>query len=246
MTEILTFLLAGVVGGAVNTAAGGAKLFVFPMLLAAGLPPVAANATSIVALWPAQMPAVWVQRASLPRDRKILLGHMAMVIVGALLGVYALISVGEQVFVSLVPFFLAIAVGTILFGERLGRWVRSLPVAGALPGLVLLFVCGAYGGFFGAGVGFMLVAALLVSGMTDIRAANAHKNLLATVASTTAVLPLTLSGLVDWRAAVLVAAGGIVGGYAGALLLKLIPPFPLKVLISVMGIVLTLAFLYNN
>lgn len=123
--EILVFLAAGLVGGAVNAAAGGAKLFVFPMLLATGLPPVAANVTQMVALWPPQLLAVWVYRREIVADARALAWQMAPALAGGLAGALAMVSAENDTFVRIVPVLLVISVVTLLLGPRtadLMRW----------------------------------------------------------------------------------------------------------------------------
>ena len=245
MSEFLLFLAAGLVGGAVNAAAGGAKLFVFPMLLASGLPPLTANATGTVALWPAQLPAAWVYRRELAAEGKALGRRAWPVLLGAVAGALALINSSEAAFVAIVPFCLALAVGAIAIGDRLPRLVARVAPggAGALLTGGLLFLCGVYGGYFGAGMGFMLLAVLTLSGVSDMQHANAQKNLLAFAINSAAVVPLALSGLADWLAAAGVLAGGLAGGYVGAHLTRLVPPRPLRYAVAALGVTLTISFL---
>jgi len=240
--EAALFLLAGLAGGAVNVAAGGAKLFVFPLLLAAGLPPVAANATATLGLWPAQVPGAVMFRRHLSGLGG---GEVALAAAGAVLGAGALILLGEAVFVRLVPLFLAIAVAAILAGERLARLAARFG-AGRLTGAGALLLCGIYAGYFGAGLGFLLIAALTLAGRGDIHAANAQKNLLATLANTAAVIPLAASGLIHWKAAVLVLLGGLAGGALGARIIRRLPARPLRLLIATLGVALSAAFLARN
>lgn len=245
MTELLLFIAAGIVGGAVNAAAGGAKLFVFPMLLAAGVPPLSANATGTVALWPAQLPAAWVYRRELAVEGRAIWRRAWPVLAGALVGAFALILSSETAFVAIVPFCLALAVAAIIAGKRLPALVNRLMPGGAGRALTgfLLFLCGIYGGYFGAGLGFMLIAVLSLAGSTDLHTTNAQKNLLAVGINTTAVVPLSLSGLVHWPAALAVLAGGLLGGYLSGLLLRLVPPDALRWGVGIIGVVLTLSFL---
>lgn len=244
-TEALLYLLAGLAGGAVNATAGGAKLFVFPLLLASGLSPLAANVTGAVALWPATLPAVWVWRRTLRADARRLARQALPAIAGGLLGALALVSFPGETFTALIPLLLGIAVGAILLGPRLSELLRrALPprALGAASG-VLLFLAGLYGGYFGAGLGFMLIAVLSAAGRLALREANAAKNLIAVAITTTAVGPLALSGLVDWRAAGLVLAGGLAGGWAGGHLTRVIPEGVLRLAVVVIGVGLTAAFL---
>lgn len=243
--QLALFLAAGVVGGVVNSMAGGAKLFVFPMLLSAGLPPIAANATGTVAVWPAQAPAAWVYRKTLLEDPRTLLRKILPVAAGALFGVFALIQSSEKTFLAVIPVLLLIACTSILLGNRITQWVQravSPEKIRAVTG-VLLFACGVYGGFFGAGVGFLLIAVLSVSSKGGIRTANAEKNLISFLMNTTAVIPLSLSGLVDWVAALTVLVGGLAGGYMGGRLTSLVPETLMRALVAGIGLILTVAFL---
>lgn len=241
----LIFLMAGVAGGVVNASAGGAKLFVFPLLLASGLSPVAANVTAAVALWPAQLPAVWVWRKTLLADSRRLARQAIPAIAGGLTGALLLIGFPDETFVAAIPFLLAIAVGAIVLGPRLAVLLqRALPprqLAAMTGGL--LFLTGVYAGYFGAGMGFMLIAVLTAASGLGIRNANAAKNLMSVAISTTAVVPLALSGLVDWPAALLVLAGGLAGGYAGGHLVRRIPERPMRIGVAAIGVALTASFL---
>ena len=182
----------GLVGGAVNAAAGGAKLFVFPMLLATGLPPIAANVTQGVALWPAQLPAVWVYRRELAAEARRLARRMIPALVGALLGAVIMVNASDDAFIRVVPFLLAISVVAIVLGPRTTDLMHR-----AFPGKrletatgVLLALIGFYGGFFGAGMGFMLLAVLSASAGAGLGQVNGAKNLFAVAIQSVAVVPM--------------------------------------------------------
>jgi hypothetical protein len=243
--EFALFVLAGVAGGAVNAMAGGAKLFVFPMLLAAGLPPLSANATGTVALWPALLPAAWVLRRDLIGRGRRLFWQMLPALAGALAGALALIVSSEAAFLAAIPFLLGLAVASIAGGNRLVEALRRLVSPGRLRAAtgVLLFAVGFYGGYFGAGLGFMLIAVLSVAGGFGIREANANKALFATAINTTAVVPLAFSGLVDWRAMIGVLLGGLLGGYLGARLTLRVPEQIMRAAVALLGVVLTVSYL---
>lgn len=243
--EVLLFLFAGVAGGIVNSAAGGAKLFVFPLLLASGLPPLAANATGTVALWPATLPAAWHYRKELSSDRRALLFTMIPAVIGALCGALALINSPEGTFLAVTPLLLLIAVTAIVLGKRLSNVMRRLlPERSILfVGGAFLFAVGFYGGYFGAGMGFMLLAVLSAVFSGDIHRANAMKNLFAVCINSTAVVPLMLSGFVDWVAAPLVLVGGLVGGYMGGRVIRHIPAPALRIGVAATGLILTAHFL---
>ncbi len=245
--ELSLFVAAGVLGGVVNTLAGGAKLFVFPLLLASGLPPIVANATGTVALWPAQMPAAWLNRQALQGGREALASRIIPALVGALCGALALIVSSEEAFLAVIPVFLIAAVAVIALGNRTALILnRLVPVhrQGLTTGS-MMFATGFYGGFFGAGMGFLLVAVLTASGIASIRSANTEKNLAAVAINTTAVLPLLISGLVDIPAALGVLVGGLAGGYLGGRFAGVLPETPMRLLIATLGFALTANFLFR-
>ena len=245
---VLLLLAAGFAGGIVNAAAGGAKLFVFPLLLASGLPPVAANATGTVAMWPATIPAIFVQRGHFGETLRARPLPILVTIAGASTGALTLITIGERIFMDVVPFLLGLA--TLSIG--LGRHVRLLVPQGIALGpnhpvaLALLLAIAFYGGFFGAGMGFMMIAVFTLTVSDSARRANAEKNVFATLINTVAVVPLALSGLVSWSAAALVLAGGLVGGYAGGRLTLILPDAIVRLVIVVLGTVLTISFLLRG
>jgi len=243
--EVLVFLAAGVVGGAVNAAAGGAKLFVFPMLLATGLPPIAANVTQGVALWPAQLPAVWVYRRELRAQMRRLGRQMIPALAGSLLGALVMVNAGNDAFVRVVPVLLAISVVFIVLGPKTTDMMRRLfpgDRLGTATG-VLLALIGFYGGFFGAGMGFMLLAVLSASSGMGLGQVNGAKNLFAAAIQSVAVVPMILSGLVDWVAALCVLAGGVTGGYIGARITRQLPERIVRIGVAALGVLLTMSFL---
>lgn len=243
--DLVLFLAAGVLGGMVNALAGGAKLFVFPILLASGLPPIVANATGTVALWPAQIPAVWLARASLRARVRPMVYRMVPAIAGAALGAIALIWSSEQAFLAVIPVVLVIAVGVIILGRRLpDLMLRATPAkARGLLTLGLMFAAGFYGGYFGAGLGFLLIATISLAGVASIHETNAEKNLMAVLINTTAVVPLLASGLVHLPAAGGVLLGGVAGGYLGGRVSGALPEAPMRFVVAVLGLILTLSYL---
>ncbi|WP_026318848.1 sulfite exporter TauE/SafE family protein [Amorphus coralli] len=245
LQDILMYLAVGVAGGIVNSAAGGAKLFVFPLLLATGLSPLAANATGTVALWPATLPPAWQYRRELVADWKRLVFILVPSLVGALAGALVLVNSPEKAFLTAVPFLLIVAVTAILLGKRLAVIVQKLLPQRSITliAAVLMLAVGFYGGYFGAGMGFMLLAVLAATFGGQLHQANARKNLFAVCINTVAVVPLLMSGYVDLLAAPLVLIGGLVGGYAGGHVIRRVPDWLLRLVVAGLGLVLTAVFL---
>lgn len=244
MVDVLLLAVAGLAAGMVNVAAGGAKLFVYPLLLSLGLPPLAANATGTVALWPSTLPGAFVPRGSDARlDRPGLWIDVPLVGLGGVIGVVLLIGLGERVFVGVVPLLLVLALAAIAFGDRLKAAVAAKGGAdGRTLRRVLIFLCGIYSGYFGAGLGFFLMAALIASGTSHVHSAVRQKNLFAAIGNTAAVSVLAFSGLVHWFDAAVVFAGALTGATIGAAIVPKVPAGWMRGFILIMGTALTLRF----
>jgi uncharacterized membrane protein YfcA len=227
--EYALLLTAAAFGGALNSVAGGGSFLTFPALLLVGLAPITANATNAVALWPGSLAAAIAYRRELPQDRRWFLGLLAIGSGGGVLGALLLLRTSNAAFSRLVPFLLLLAALVFTFGPSLNARLRSLGssritrrlqgVAGAL----LLFAIAIYGGYFGGGMGMLLLATFSLLGMTNMHAMNALKNALATLINFVAVC------IFVWRGRVLLGPGlsmvvaAPVGGYAGAAFARRLP-----------------------
>ncbi len=249
MIEPLTLLLlvsAGFIAGMINAIAGGGTFFTFPALLSVGLPPVIANATSALAVWPghaAAVPVAWRTLASVGRGLPI---RCALALTGGLVGAGLLLLTADRVFTALVPWLMLLA--TLLFaaGPKLRMWLPPLRRGGgrlAPLGLVMEFVVSVYGGYFGAGLGVLLIATLSLSGYEDLREANALKNLLASIVSSVAVLTFVLAGAISWPHALPALGGAIIGGALGARAAQRVPATWLRLGVIAFGAALTLHFM---
>lgn len=233
----------GAFSGSINAVVGGGTFFSFPVLLALGLPPVAANATNTVALWPASATAAGAYRAELRLVRDRLLFRSLAAVMGGIIGALLLLASGDALFYRLVPFLLAGA--TLLFAfsrfvvQRLSHLSRRANAALTL-GLALLFSI--YGGYFGAGVGILLMAALALGGEQDPQVANAQKNLFGALINGAAIVIFVLRGTVVWNVALTVMVGAICGGYFGARAARLIPATWLRICVIVVGSVLSVIY----
>jgi uncharacterized membrane protein YfcA len=210
---------AGVVGGIVNAMAGGATLITFPAMLAVGLPPVIANASNAVAISPGHLIAALADRGKLPPLTGRTLLFIGAALLGGTLGAALLLVLPERLFILPVPALIAFA--TLLFASApwiqtwtlRGRYDQAESSTAAHAGL--LTVASVYGGFFGAGLGIILTAALSITEPNDIRAIKALKNLLATAVSLAATVIFVAQGAVHWSATVVMLVGATLGGYAG-------------------------------
>jgi uncharacterized membrane protein YfcA len=211
--EALAVVAAGFVAGLINAIAGGGTLVSFPILLALGRDPLLANATNSVGLTAGSLAGAFGFRGHAEAVRERLPRLLALPLVGTTIGAVLLIVTPSETFAALVPWLILSATALFALQEPLGRATRGAPAAVAAP---LLFVIGVYGGYFGAGIGILLLATLGLLGIHDLHQRNVLKNLIAAGVNGVAALLFLWQGLVLWRDAVLLGAGAIAGGYAGA------------------------------
>lgn len=243
--DLVLLVLAGLVGGACNAMAGGGTFFTFPALMAVGLPPVVANATSAIAIWPGHAVSLVGYRAELARQGARLRQGAPAFVAGSVAGAVLLIVAGNAVFRQLIPWLILTATLLFALGPRLRRWVL-VHRSGHVPAGLLFavdFVVAVYGGFFGAGLGILLMAVLTLGGLDDLNDANAVKNALSTIASTVAVLVFAGTGVIAWGPAAAVLAGAMAGGYIGARIARAVPAWALRTVVIALGLLLFVYYL---
>lgn len=232
MSDLWPLILPALAAGAMNSIAGGGTLLTFPALLAAGLPPVTANATSAVSLVPGSLAAWWGYRGvESSRRNLIALGIPSLVGGGA--GALLLLATGDALFGRLVPWLILGATLLFVIQDRLSR--RKKRTAGL--GVVIAFqlLVSIYGGFFGAGMGILMLAAHGYLGVEDIHELNSIKNFCAVCINGVAAVTFISLGRVRWPPAVVMAVASVAGGYAGATLARRIPPVWIKRTIVAIG-----------
>lgn len=222
MLHGIIMFAAAFVAGAMNSIAGGGTLITFPVLLWLGLDPKVANATSTVALWPGLFGGLWGFRREMDNSRSILVRLGLTSVIGGAVGASLLIMTPSETFARLVPFLIFFA--TVLFmlqepiSRRLGigTSMENRRARWWLGAIIFQFFSSIYGGYFGAGNGILMLAALGLLGLSDIHRANGIKNFLGICINSTAIIGFSLSGLVYWPDALLMAVAAIAGGYFGA------------------------------
>lgn len=220
LTQGATLLLAAFVAGVMNSIAGGGTLLTFPVLIWLGLDLKIANATSTFALWPGSLSGAWGFRHELQNSSSYLVRLGVTSLIGGGIGAWLLIITPTDVFAKLVPFLILFATVLFMAQEQIRKRL-TLPVAGPsarwwLGAIAFQFATAIYGGYFGAGMGIMMLAVLGLIGLSDIHQANGIKNFLAVCINSVAVAGFAFSNLVHWPEALLMAVGAIGGGYAGA------------------------------
>ena len=224
MDHALLLVIAGFLAGAMNALAGGGSFVSLPALIAAGVPSVAANASSTLALYPAGLASVWVYRAGLGGVCGVpLRPTLVATLAGGFLGALLLLNTSAATFDLLLPWLLLVATLALFAGPRLGPRLRAYLSLG-LPGvLILQFGLGIYGGYFGGALGLMMVATWSLLDTADLKALTAPRVLLVSAANTVAVVCFAVAGVVHWPATLLAGAGAVCGSYGGAHLGRRLP-----------------------
>jgi uncharacterized membrane protein YfcA len=243
---ILLFAVA-LIAGAQNSVAGGGSFLTVPVLIFTGVLPIQANATNTVALWPGSVASIPPYRDALDTERRTLVLLSVISILGGIGGAFVLLHTPQDAFLYILPFLLLGA--TILFAigrpitERLrGAGKSSAPRWLTLGGVVLLqFVVSLYGGFFGGGIGILMLATLSLMGMRNIHTMNALKVVLASCINSVALLTFIFAGIVEWPQALVMMVGAIIGGWSGASVARKIDERYIRIYVIVIGIAMTIA-----
>ena len=236
----LLVVLAGMAAGTINVVVGSGTLITFPVLLAIGLPPVTANVSNAVGLFPGSFVGAYGYRSELTgqRDRVIRLGVAASL--GALVGAVLLLVLPASAFATIVPILIVLALVLVLIGPRVSAWVgrssTAEPGRVTVPLMLLIFACGVYGGYFGAAQSVLIMGIFGLMLHDTIQRQNGLKNIIAGMVNAVAALLFVFFRHVDWQAAGLIAAGAIVGGVIGARVGKRLSPTVLRAVIVVIGV----------
>ena len=246
--DSLLLVFAGFAAGAMNALAGGGTFFSFPALLAAGLPPITANATNAVALWPASLAGAWAGRATLRPLGRYLLPLLAAGLAGGLLGGLLLLLGGDALFATLIPWLLLAATALFAASPWLSRALAARRMAATVPAHGRLSLgahigVSIYGGYFGAGMGILQLAAFAIEGHPLARA-NALKNLVSAVIYSVATATFLVAGRVSWHELAILLLGATLGGYAGGALGQRLPAKLLRLLVIGVGSGMTLYYFW--
>src|SRR5258707_4776903 len=221
--EIILLFSAAVAGGAVNSVAGGGGFIAFPSLLFTGMPPINANATSTIALWPGTLASTGAYRRALsPALLKRVMPLIVITFLGSFAGSFLLLKTPQQTFLKIVPWLLLGPTLLFSFGSRITARVvphhaQHGPSVWAVVGItVLQAIAAIYIGYFGAGVGIVMLALLSMMGLENIHSMNGLKTLLATCGNAVAVVVFIFAHAVYWPQGLLMMVGAIIGGYGGA------------------------------
>lgn len=239
---------AGVIAGIIATMVGGAAVVIYPALIATGVPPQLAAVSNLASVMPATMLAALSDRSQLPPFNRAFVGLIVVSIVGAGLGAALLVLTPERMFAQIVPLLLGFATLLFAYSERISRWLRARAegrghaIAFDFASLKVVLPVSFYGGYFGAGVGILMLGVFSLATGGDYRAANVAKNFISSLNGLAATLVFATQGAVLWPQTLALAAGTIGGGLIGAYVARIIPRNIVRVLVVAVGAALTIAF----
>ena len=243
--------VAAFFAGVVNSIAGGGTLLTFPLLIWIGLDPKVANATSTVALWPGLFSGTFGYRREM-NDSSMILTRLGVIsVIGGGVGAWLLIATPSVTFARLVPFLILFATILFMIQGPVNRWLRLPAATGEstkawwIGAIVFQFFSAIYGGYFGAGNGILMLAAMGLLGLHDIHRANGIKNFLGICINSVAVVAFSISHLVSWPRSLLMAVAALAGGYFGARTAQRVGRVFIRRAIVVIGFAITIVMLWR-
>jgi uncharacterized membrane protein YfcA len=248
ISDYLVVALAAMAAGLVNALAGGGTLISFPALMAAGVPAIASNVTNTVALVPGYLGATFAQLRDLRTQKRRVFMFLPAAVLGGAAGGLLLLNTGEELFQELVPFLILLASLLLAVQDPVKRWLNrrsaergdaGLPEGAGVAGVGLAAV---YGGYFGAGLSVIILAALGLTQNENLTRLNALKQIIAFATNVTAALFFLFSGQVVWSAALVMAVGALLGGVLGGKLAGRLKPSVLRGLVVTIGIIVAVIY----
>jgi uncharacterized membrane protein YfcA len=256
LSHATLLFFAAMLGGLLNSVAGGGGFIAFPALLFTGVNPINANATNTVALWPGTLASVGAYWREF-QDRnnwKLLRPLFIVTFVGSVIGALLLLKTPERTFVRLIPWLLGGATLLFIFGGKMTAFVRErithhveqhATKVTLIGGTLIQLALAVYIGYFGAGAGIIMLALFAVMGMENIHTMNAFKSLLATCANGIAVITFIIFQKVLWMQAVIMLVGAMIGGYFGAWYAQKLDPRQVRYVVIAIGCTMTAYFTWK-
>ena len=241
LAKLIILFVAAVWAGAQNALAGGGSFITLPALIFSGLDPRAANITSTIALFPGQTTTGWVGRKLVEGAGGLSFLQLVLIsLAGGAVGAGLLLATPPSFFARLLPWLVLFATGVFAWGSFFRKPTEAGAHLGPLRTGAAQFGIAIYGGYFGGGIGFLMLAALTIAGLS-VRAAGATKNVLAAVMNASAVLIFLFTTRLDWSRVGVLAVGAVVGGALGGWLLRRANEKLLRGFVVAVGLVLTVA-----
>jgi hypothetical protein len=251
-SHAILLFVAALLAGAMNSVAGGGSFFSFPALIFTGVPPIPANATNTVAVWPGSLASVFSYWQRLPRSPRVMVPLITISLIGGVAGAVVLLHTPQATFMHLVPYLFGVATLLFAFGKRLtgklGHVIKRTgpPSWPTIAGLTLAqFFIAVYGGFFGGGMGILMLAMLEMIHIDDIHAMNGLKALLGTAINGAAVVTFIAAKQVVWPQGILMIIAAVIGGYGGAHYAQKLDPRWVRATVIAVGTGMTIYFLWR-
>jgi uncharacterized membrane protein YfcA len=248
--HLIIIFAAALVAGAINSVAGGGTLVSFPTLVWLGVPSKLANGTNTVSLWPGSLGSVWGYRRELKGTDRHVYALVVPSLLGGIAGAVLLQRTPTSTFDRLIPFLILFATCLFWVQEPLQRRFNLTAMHEARSHwlswtMLFQFGVGVYGGYFGAGIGILMLAALSLMGHSDIHQMNGVKNLLALTINGIAAVYFVYIGLVVWQDAIVMMAGAILGGVAGADVARRLGRTTVRRVVIAIGFVMAVSMLFR-
>lgn len=245
LVQLILLCVSALLAGMVNSVAGGGTLLTFPILFWSLGSAVGANATSTTALFPGSLAAAWGYRRELVDQRRWLIPLLIPSVIGGTLGTWLVVSQPAQIFERLVPWLILTATVLFLMQPAISRWtgigqIHQQPSPIVFAGIIFFqFLVALYGGYFGAGIGILMLSSLALMGIGDIHRMNALKTLLASAINGMSVILFLISGEVRWAPAIPMIVFAILGGWLGASVARRLHKDVVRYSVAVIGISLS-------
>lgn len=252
LTPVHTFLLfsTAFIAGGLNSVAGGGSFITFPTLIFTGMNPVVANATNNTAIWVAALSSAGAYRKDLGIPRRQLVLLCGVSLLGGMIGSVALLYTSPDIFKKLIPYLLLFATVIFVFGNSLKAWLQREKSSSDKPPLLNLMlaqlVIAIYGGFFGAGLGILMLATLAFLGIKSIHSMNAFKTFLGSCINGIAIVPFLFAGVIAWQQVIVMAIGGSLGGYLCAHYARKLEPELIRRFVIIVAVSMTTYFFVQN
>jgi len=241
--ELSLLASASFIAGIVNSIAGGGSFLTFPALVFTGVPTIAANATSAVAVFPGYLSGALGFAKELkeyPKSKFLLL--ITLSIMGGIGGSLLLLITPASVFSYIIPWLLGFATLLFAFGDFVAKWAKKNSNSnGFLGNLTTLIVC-IYGGYFNGGLGIILLALFSTLGMRDIHLMNGLKNIMSFALSAASVVTFAIAGIVFWQQAIIMMIAATIGGYFGVVVARKLSKNTIRMIIVIIGLIMTVIF----
>lgn len=244
MNHYLFLVCAAFAGGAINSVAGGGSFLTFPALLFAGVPAIPANATNNTAMWLGVLASARGYKEEIRTYRPLIVPALLVSVVGSIAGAILLLHTPARIFERMIPWLLLFATIVFAISPLLTRGRPQRHVHSPFQ-LVLQFFVSIYGGYFGAGMGILMLAILSLSALPNINAMNGVKNLLSLTINGVAVVPFLIAGVIHWPIALLMAVFAMTGGYAGARFFRRVPSKMTRVVVLAIGAGMSAYFFFK-